>query len=196
MRVANRGVKAVKEIAKKVPSVFVSHTTKDDGFVNHLREKLGLLGVFGWTDSRQITPGAVLTPTLKAAIQEADHFLVVLSWDGVDSNWVKKEIDYALKVQKDRGQEYKIIPLLLDDVKTPVLKLLFKSEPVSISIEQGPGGLDKAMPQIAAALGLEARPEALNPPVPGSGEKPVAELIVELVRPVLSLEEGKSRVQA
>src|SRR3954451_23786359 len=94
--------------------VFVSHSSKDDAIVKALRTALEGLGLGVWADSRRLTGGDALGPTIRAAIEAARHFIVVLSINALNSPWVREEIRHALAVQKGRTDGFKVIPLLLD----------------------------------------------------------------------------------
>ena len=59
------------------------------------------------------------------------------------------------RCSKKRGENYKVIPVLLPDVDSDALELWFDEEPVAIKLDEGPGGVDKALPKIEAALGLQ-----------------------------------------
>src|SRR5262249_2042991 len=82
--------------------LFLSHAPDDDAFVGELRRALEDLQHPVWVDSRNLRGGSKLAPEIAAAIERADHFLVVLSPSTVNSPWVRREIKKALKVEKRR----------------------------------------------------------------------------------------------
>src|SRR5215203_283728 len=95
-------------------SVFISHASADDGFVAELRHALESQGISVWVDSRELSGGNKLTPKMEQAIDDARQVLVVLSPQTVNSPWVRREVQKALEVEKQRGTDgYRIIPLLL-----------------------------------------------------------------------------------
>ena len=100
--------------AKKV---FISHSGKDDGVVAEIRQALESLGLGVWADSRQLTGGEELRPEILKAIDDARHLVAVLSLNAVNSRWVAKEIQYAMKVKKKRTDGFKVIPILLDGIE-------------------------------------------------------------------------------
>jgi hypothetical protein len=65
--------------------IFVSHSSKDDGTVKRLREILEAHDQVLWVDSRKLTGGDTLAPTIEDAIRNARHFLVVISIDALGS---------------------------------------------------------------------------------------------------------------
>ena len=174
-------------------TVFISHAWADKPFVLDIQQRLCLItwsvGGCAGTDGRQ-PPESVI----KKAIDDANYFLVVLSPNTINSAWVTKEVQYALKRQKARTDGFKVIPLLLPGIKVPGLHHWFGKEPVGISVEIGPGELDKAMPALLAAL--DERLPTVIPTVAPNPPAPVAELILELTDPTIVLEDGKRRAVA
>jgi hypothetical protein len=66
--------------------VFISHTSRDDAFVAQLRKALEREHKIAvWADSRELAPGAELTPEVRRALEAASHCLVVLSSNTVDN---------------------------------------------------------------------------------------------------------------
>src|SRR5437762_2877757 len=126
-------------------SVFISHASKDDGVVRELRQALESLGVETWADSERLSGGDILSAEIRKAIENADYFLVVLSLDSLNSEWVQREIKHAKSVRKT---DYKIVPLIRQNIGIPVLHLLFEEEPVAVRLGDGPAAVTDALPQI------------------------------------------------
>lgn len=133
--------------------IFISHSSKDDGFVKELRETLEAFQLEVWADSRQLAGGDELEPEIKKAIKNARAFILVLSPNTINSAWVLKETKEALKIKEKLGDAYRVIPLLLPGVEPAALGLYFPEEPVGVKVEVGPGGMIEALPAILAALG-------------------------------------------
>jgi hypothetical protein len=175
--------------------VFISHATKDDGFVKELREQLQSFGIPVWVDSRHLRGGAKLAPEISEAIEQARQTIVVLSPNTINSPWVRKEIEQALDVERRRkGEGYRVIPLLLPGVEPQALGLWFDEEPVGVKVELRPGGLSESLPDILAALGErlpdDRRPQPITP------AKPVEELLLKLSDPKIQEADGKRRATA
>lgn len=173
--------------------VFISHATKDDGFVKKLRQSLENCKIPVWVDSRNLRGGSKLEPEIETAIRNAKHTLVVLSPNTVNSPWVRKEIKKSLEIEKDHPDGYKTIPILLPGIEPVALGNWFDEEPVALPINLEPGTLQNAMPDILAALG-EQLPS--DKEVPEINIKPVAELLLELKDPVIRTSKGESRACA
>ena len=169
-------------------SVFISHSTRDDALVREIRYGLELLGILVWTDSENLTAGLFLTKEIESNIEKADAFLALLTRNGQQSSWVRKEIKHALKSGKV------VIPLLGRDVEPVMLEGLFPDEPVFINLTESPDAIQNALPQILAALG-----EALQTGTMPGGELPpgqIADLVLELTDPATAENDGSRRATA
>jgi len=112
-------------------SVFISHSSQDDQVVAEIRQALEGLRIETWADSQWLAGGDKLELSIDQAIEKASHFLAILSPNTINSAWVAKEIRQALKVQKKRGDAYKVIPVLLPGIEPSALHLWFGKEPVA-----------------------------------------------------------------
>lgn len=172
-------------------SVFISHSSKDDAVVRELRQTLESLGVETWTDSERLSGGDPLSPKIKAAIENADCFLAVVSLDALNSEWVEREIEHAKTVQK---AGYKIVPLTLVDIRTPILRRVFGEEPLAVKLGEGPMALANAIPQILAAIGLQRPAEEVKHAQ--AQAVPLADLVLELKDPSVADLDGARRATA
>ncbi len=174
--------------------IFISHSTKDDDTVRKLREILELHCQTTWVDSRKLTGGDDLKATIEDSIRSARHFLVMISMDALDSEWVPYELDIALETAEQRKDGYKVIPVVLPGTRQRILKRYFPGEPLYIFVKDGPNGLNEAMPRIFAALGEQL------PNDWASGKtvevEPVEELLLELTDPTIVEKDGVRRAEA
>ncbi|MEL6654244.1 MAG: toll/interleukin-1 receptor domain-containing protein, partial [Bacteroidota bacterium] len=176
--------------------IFISHTTADDAFVRELNLSLQAQEVNTFVDSRDMSGGDEINVEVQKAIDAAKHFMVVLSPAALNSEWVLREIEMAEEVKKLRGQDYKLIPLLINGQEnTALIKRIFREEPVTIRIPEGAGALQAEMPRILAALGERLNNDDLLEPLPL--ERPLSELMLSLSDPKIErLETGQDRVNA
>jgi hypothetical protein len=177
---------------KNTKHIFISHTTADDEFVKTLRLSLEGQGLKVWVDSRNMRGGAKLEKEIAQAIEGARQVIVVLSLQTVNSAWVRKEVQKAQEVEGQRKDEgYRVIPLLLEGMKTTALGNWFDTDPLAVPIELKLGGLSEALPAILAAL----RERLPNDPDPSKAvpSQPVEELILELEDPKIATQGGKRR---
>ena len=175
--------------------IFISHASADDGFVKELRVFLERLRLPVWVDSRNLRGGDKLLPEIRKAIEQARQVIGVFSPRTVNSDWVRREIQWAEKVAKRRqGDGYAVIPILLPGIEPSALELWFKVKPAGVKVQLGPGGLTAAATPLAQALGVEL-PDDFEPPaeVPAA---PLEELRLKLVDPVIETAEGQTLVKA
>jgi tetratricopeptide (TPR) repeat protein len=174
--------------------IFISHATADDAVVKELREALEARGVAVWADSRELSGGEPLEKRILKAIEQAPQFLVVLGPKTANSPWVQEEVQHARKIAESRTDGYKLIPLMLPGVEPAALKLWFGEEPIGIKLTDGPGRIQKALPEIFAALG-RALPDDPQP-AQTKDATPVADLILELSEPAIVENNGVRRATA
>ena len=90
--------------------VFLSHSSKDKGFVRKLANDLEQERISVWIDEVGLRVGDNLS-TIESGISMASCIVVVLSIAANQSDWVKREIEFAMNLGK-----IKILPILLEDV--------------------------------------------------------------------------------
>ncbi|MCP4590110.1 MAG: toll/interleukin-1 receptor domain-containing protein [bacterium] len=137
--------------------IFISNTIADDAIVAQIHKVLEDQGLPVWVDSRELAGGDDLKEEVFERIEAARHFMVVLSPKVINSEWVDKEIKHALKVQKDRSDGYKVIPILLKGVRAAALHHWFgKKDLLAVRIRSGRDAVRKALPELLAAVGERA----------------------------------------
>ena len=169
-------------------SVFISHSSKDDATVRELRQALSDLGIETWADSERLSGGDPLAAVIREEIEKADYFLVLVSLNALNSEWVQRETAHAKSLHK------RVIPLTVSGIGVPILKLLFGEEPVAIALDNGAGAIGGALPQILAAIGEHPPAETIRHVLTQSA--PPADLVLELTDPAIEEFEGKRRAIA
>ncbi len=86
--------------------VFISHSTQDQGLVINLAKLLQWLGGEVFVAEWYLSPGERLDTKIRRQIRDADCFLVLLTHNGIRSQWVQQEIGIALEAGKQ------IIPIV------------------------------------------------------------------------------------
>lgn len=90
-------------------SVFVSHSSRDRHFVQHyLLPVLKQNGVSPWHSEEDIQTADEWERKVVKALKDNDWFLVVMSPNSIESDWVRAEVHWA--VEERRGR---VIPVLL-----------------------------------------------------------------------------------
>ncbi len=163
--------------------------------MRELRTVLDDHGQAGWIDSRELRGGDLLWPEIQKAIEDASAYAVVVSPDGLQSDWVGDELPYALDVQKQRGKDkYPVIPLSLNGTKLGVLKRLFASEPLYIRVSSDAGGVETATNAILVALGKRDPADVAS--TPQLQAEPLEELVLELTDLKIQEQDDKRRASA
>ncbi len=158
--------------------LFLSHSTQDDDLVRALRQALADLGQDVRIDSRRLRGGDPLWSSIQQAIEQATAYAVLVSPDAFQSQWVGKELRYALEVQKARGKEaFPVIPLGLDDTPFGAFEFLFDEEPLGVPVSST-GGIEQVLHPILVALGKRLPADLVSTPQPKA--EPLEELILEL----------------
>lgn len=98
-------------------NIFISHSGLDHPFVIELAKRLKQdaenFGFDIWIDDREIEVGDSITRKINDGLKDSSFFVVILSVNSINSDWVKKEIDSTLMRQMTT-KDIKILPILLD----------------------------------------------------------------------------------
>jgi hypothetical protein len=90
--------------------VFLSHSHADRLFLNRLGAVLRIHGIPYWYSRTHLLGAQQWHDEIGRALARCDWFVVVLSPAATKSEWVKRELVYALNEQRYTG---KIVPVLL-----------------------------------------------------------------------------------
>jgi len=93
--------------------VFISYSRKDIKFARRLAADLESAGFDVWWDISDLQGGDDWVRFIPAAIEASRSFVVLLSPDSVQSEWVSKEYSYALRLRK------KIVPAMVRQCDVP-----------------------------------------------------------------------------
>ncbi len=104
--------------------VFLSHSARDKNLVMALARLLEKFGIEFFVAEWYLSPGERLDKKVFDAIRDCDCMVVLLTPDGVRSNWVHQEIGTALQASKP------VIPIV---EKGPLLRIWRRSAAVSTS---------------------------------------------------------------
>ena len=148
----------------KVGQVFISYDSEDAHFAHCLADDLRRLGVQVWIAPDSIRPGESWVAAIERGLSESSHMLVVLTPAAVESQWVRKETDVAIALE--RKGRMQVIPL---DVKPCAVPLLLSSYQM-VSLRRG---YHVGLRQIAEIL--ELRVQVLSATVPEVARPSIAE---------------------
>lgn len=88
--------------------VFLSHSSRDRRFAKKIAGVLRDQGVPVWYSATNIVPAKQWHDEIGSALARCDWFAVVLSPHSIKSEWVKRELLYALRDSRYNGR---IIPI-------------------------------------------------------------------------------------
>ncbi|MBF0550667.1 MAG: toll/interleukin-1 receptor domain-containing protein [Deltaproteobacteria bacterium] len=96
------------------PRVFISHSTKDQAFVEHLATDLQESGVDTWYSGWDIRPGDLFPEKINQGLEWCEFFIVVLSRLSLSRPWVQTEL-YAALFRQNNGNIRMIIPVKIEE---------------------------------------------------------------------------------
>jgi GTPase SAR1 family protein len=105
----------VRPSKNEAPKVFISYSHQDETFVKKLAGDLVTQDMKVWWDFHSLKGGQDWQKEIEKAIKQCDVFLIVLTPDAVNSEWVGNELTYASTAQKT------IIPLYLKKCDIPIV---------------------------------------------------------------------------
>jgi len=95
---------------RRPKEVFLSHAHADRRFLNRLVALLRSRGIPYWYSKTHLIGAQQWHDEIGRALDRCDWFLIVLSPKATKSEWVKRELVYALNERRYRA---KIVPVLL-----------------------------------------------------------------------------------
>ena len=90
-----------QRFARQYETCFLSYSSKDMPFAKKLYRSLENAGVRVFWDRFDVLPGESLSDQILEAIHQHDRLIVVLSVNGMASDWVRKEIELAWYHKRD-----------------------------------------------------------------------------------------------
>ncbi len=130
--------------------VFISYSRKELKFVDRLANDLKATGFEVWYDLSGLDAGTRWGNEIQKAIKASQYFVVVMSPNSIDSEWVEREFLYA------SNQKLKIIPILYKACDLPMWSLNLHYIDV-----QGRNYSQNYL-EILRSLGVEERPQPVK----------------------------------
>lgn len=132
--------------------IFISHSTKDRGFVTHICEHLQLFGVPVWYSkveipTNKIIPKEELEQKLSDAIHECSSFILLIDDFALESEWVKYEIKCLTKIIS-KNPSFPVIPIINEPPTKGLPQDLSKFNPIDFN-----RGYNKALSILLGRLG-------------------------------------------
>lgn len=92
--------------------VFISHSSKDEALASKVVSYLEQAGLDVWYDKREIIPGDNWADKIAQGLRESDAMVVLLTPSALDSDFARRDIDYALS---QKPFKRRLIPVLVGD---------------------------------------------------------------------------------
>jgi hypothetical protein len=96
-------------------TIFISHATEDDSFVNQLRNELHARGFRTWVDHFDIPAGENWIDVIEEALAQSLLLLLIVSPNSLSSHFVRKEWGVFL------AENRRIIPLKVEECDAPMM---------------------------------------------------------------------------
>lgn len=95
--------------------VFFSHSSRDKALVSAIKRNLPD-HLAAWLDEHELLIGTEISESIDRAIRsDVDFVVIFLSADAIRSEWVKRELAWALNRENEIKRTF-VIPVLLEDV--------------------------------------------------------------------------------
>jgi hypothetical protein len=91
-------------------NVFLSDAGKDGSLAATLASVLAESGVDVWNPDEEIVPGDNWAMKVGKALEAADAMIILLTPETVDSEWLRRQVEYALTTKKYQGM---VVPVIL-----------------------------------------------------------------------------------
>lgn len=141
-----------------MPSIFLSHSSKDKAFTRILAERLAEAGVQVWLDEAEINVGDSLLVKISAAIERTDFVAVVISHNSVQSSWVQSELQMAMS-RELADKKVRVLPILIEPCELP----MFLRDKVYADFSK-PDDFDAPFDRLLRALNIARPLTELQPP--------------------------------
>jgi len=144
-------------------SCFISYSAQDKVFAKQIHNDLQDIGIRCWLDSKDLKIGDDIALQIERAIQLTDKVLLILSKASVNSAWVRREIDVALRKEL-QGKKTILFPIRIDDA---VMKATDESSTTLIRLKHigdftewtAPDGYRRAFSRLVKDLTVSAAAE-------------------------------------
>lgn len=88
--------------------IYLSYAKQDEAFARNLAEQLRVRGFSVWNSGAEIFPGDNVWLQTSAALKKSKAMIVLISPDSMRSEWVRREIEYALGDSNYQGRVFPV----------------------------------------------------------------------------------------
>jgi hypothetical protein len=130
--------------------VFISYWSKDEALATKVVGSLEEAGLDVWYDKREIMPGDNWADKIGQGLRESDAMVVLLTPGALDSEFIQRDIDFALS---QKPFKRRLIPVLVgnsEDFPSHRIPWIFSHLPTIKLFDNGQN--DEQLKQIAQVL--------------------------------------------
>jgi hypothetical protein len=98
--------------------VFISHSLADTAVAHELATSLQAEGIEAWADTTEIPMGSRWSDVIRAELDAADAFVLIIGAGSQHSAWVRYEMSEVLKRSWADNRKV-IVPLIVGDAELP-----------------------------------------------------------------------------
>jgi len=102
-------------------NIFISYSSKDEQKVKAIKKLMPESEVNIWIDHHELKGGSILWSNIKKGIDSSDIYFLFVSQNSIDSDWVQKEIKWAIEREEKLRYEF-IVPIVLESEAWDKLK--------------------------------------------------------------------------
>ena len=118
--------------------IFFSHASQDQREAGRICRQLRAHGLKVWYSKTHLIGAEAWHDEIGQALDRCDWFIILLTPSAVKSQWVKRELVYALSISRYVGR---IVPLILKDCNPRTLSWALKAIQMMDYRESGAAGL-------------------------------------------------------
>lgn len=105
--------------------VFISYSHDDVEVAEDLQQCLSESGLTPWRDQQDLRAGDQFADILRNEIEKSGVFVVLISEESAESEWVNREVKHALEMKRQYGRDvYFILPVRLEGTPPDAIKAL------------------------------------------------------------------------
>jgi hypothetical protein len=98
--------------------VFISYSSKDRSSASAVKEALKNENLDVWMDNDSVNPGDSISSAIMEGLTESDYFVLLISENSNQSNWVKREIATAFELSNTKNLS--VIPVMIAKTEVPL----------------------------------------------------------------------------
>lgn len=99
---------------RRGPLLFISYSHTDAAVARDLATHLESRGAEVWLDEKSTNTGTSISAECEKGIRKSDYFVFLVSRKALESDWVKWELETALRFGADEGRKDWILPGVID----------------------------------------------------------------------------------